>query len=115
MTTTIGGVTVADPDTPLNISYEMIGSDQRTFDGTLLRDFSNKKRTWGLTWSWLSFAQRNTLKTQLDILTAQSFSPPDIASTFTVLVDYNSYSESVITSGRPPTNYYTVNVTLKEQ
>ena len=114
MTTTIGGVTVADPDTPLYIIHEMIGSDQRAFDGTLLRDFSNKKRTWALTWSWLTLAQRNTLKTELDDLTAQSFSPPDIASTFTVLVDYNSYSESVITNGLG-VNYYTVNVILREQ
>lgn len=113
--TTLGGVTIAAPDAPMNVTRVMIGEDTRSQDGTLLRDWIAKKLQWNLRWSLLTDTEYATLDARLNVLTAQVFRPPDpdTAPSFTVLVDYNSYTSEVILDAFD-NEFYNVTVTLIE-
>ncbi len=113
MTTTLGGVTVADPDVPIDIENVLIGAYTESHDGTLLLQYTNVKLKFRARWTILPEAERNTLRARLDVVTSQAFKPPHTATTYTVLVKQDSIKERPEpTSGT--TSYYALEAELEE-
>lgn len=94
MATTLGGQTLRAPDNPVEGGRILVGTTERALNGTILRDYYTTKRRWSLKWTNLTTAERDTIMTEALDPTAQLFSPPDAAGTFTVLVDIDSISEN---------------------
>lgn len=72
MTTTLNGVTIADPyDYQAHLEY--LGSHRRSINGTLLLDYfsSTPKNKITMQWRLLTSAQRSTLQGQLNSAVTQ--------------------------------------------
>lgn len=100
MTTKIGlpgsEETVPDPiyDGPYEQTSTMVGTSQRTLDGTRKRHIAAQKKRWLVVWQALTTAQQNTLTTELNRKADLSWKPPT-GSTYTVQVD--SYTVDAFT------------------
>jgi hypothetical protein len=87
MTTSLGGVTLRDPDSPLDNIYRVFVGDQtEAHDGTLITQYTAEKLAWKLRWTLLTQAERDTIITQAEVRTAQTFSPPHTTATYSVVV-----------------------------
>jgi hypothetical protein len=93
MATTLGGVTLADPLSPTERSQVFVGQHRLAHDGTVLTDFAAIKWRWPLRWDNLTQAQRDTIYTQVQVTTSQTFSPPNEAGSYTVVVMQDTYRE----------------------
>jgi len=79
-------VTVADPEGPLLKVRRRIAGQGRALDGTMNTLHVAKKWAWDLEWRGITSAQYTTLWTELDRQENMTFSPPDEAGTYTVVV-----------------------------
>jgi hypothetical protein len=106
MSTTLGGVTLAEPDQPAEIERVFVGEQTEAHDGTLLTDYTAVKLKWKLKWSFLSQAERDAVRTRSLVVASQSFSPPHEAGSYTVVVRQGSYRERPEPSDGTNTYYY---------
>lgn len=112
MTTTLGGVTLRDPDTPVEIYAVFVGQQTEAHDGTLIADYTAQKLGWRLNWSVLTEAQRNTIRTQADKLTTQTFKPPYTTTNYNVVVKQDTVIETVHAGDN--NDYYTFAFDVEE-
>lgn len=94
MATTFSGSTVADPITPISKNQVLQGEQRRMHDGTLHTVFTAIKWRWTLEWDLLTEAERDAVYLAVQTTGSQSFSPPETASTFTVVVLQDTYRET---------------------
>lgn len=119
MSTTLDGVTLADPlwgeDGYTKESVD-VGARHTTADGKIHLDYVITRYLFTLKWKGRTETEKNTAHTEyLDALAGVVvFSPPDTASTFNVLAVQNSWKESYITDSAG-TKYYTFEMKLEEQ
>ncbi len=111
--TSLGGVTLAEPNIPIEISEVFVGEQHESHDGTLLTDYTNIKSKFKLDWDVLSQAQRDVIYTRAMVVTAQAFVPPHVATSYTVIVKRGAYREKPVPSGS--VYIWTVSLELEEQ
>lgn len=100
MATTLGGVTLADPLTPIAIDEEWTGIQTEAHDGTVLTDYTDLYRlVWHLEWEVLTQSQRDTIRTRYEVATSQTFSPPHEVGSYTVIVVRQTWEEEVYLMG----------------
>jgi hypothetical protein len=99
VTTTLGGVTLRDPDSPLEIYRVFTGVQVEAHDGTLLTDYTNEKLGWRLHWTLLTSAERGTIVTRAEVRTSQTFKPPHTSTTYTVFVKVDTLKEKPVYMG----------------
>ncbi len=99
MTTSLGGVTLAEPNVPIRIDEVFVGEQRQSHDGTLLTDYTNIKLKFKLDWDVVSQAERNAIYTQAMVVTSQAFVPPHTATSYTVVVKRGTYTEDPTPSG----------------
>jgi len=93
VTTTLGGVTLRDPDTPLEIYRVFVGQQEEAHDGTLITDYTAEKLGWKLKWTILTSSQRDTIITRAEVRTSQTFKPPHTSTTYSVVVKVDTLRE----------------------
>ena len=104
MTTTLGGVTLADPIYPTPKRFAFVGVQENSHNGTLLTDWTARKWRWTLEWKLLTQAQYDVILARALVTDGQSFSPPEITTTYTVVVIQESVEVSSYLNGNA-TNY----------
>lgn len=112
MATTLDGVTVADPLVPTDKEQVLTGAYRETLNGTTILDYTNIKWKFLVSWGLLTASQYATLIAKLQLTSSFVFSPPDEATTYTVLSKQDAISVSMIESGGA--SYYYVNAELVE-
>jgi hypothetical protein len=109
MATTLGGVTLVNPD------YEQegytrqaidVGTMHQMADGSIAYDNVTTRYRFTLSWNAITEVQRDAIETQYLIKTSQAFSPPDSAGTYTVFVIPNSFQDSYIEDIDGTRRYY---------
>lgn len=115
MATTLGGVTLATPaeDGGVRITARDLGTEMDMADGSLRYDHIGTRRHWALRWRGVTSAQRDSLWARYGVRTTQAFSPPESASSYTVIVIRDTWEEESVTSGG--TYYYDVGFEIEEQ
>jgi len=108
MATTLGGVTLAEPAYE-NEGYvrvaEDVGAIHGLADGDVVYDYVGTRYRFRLNWKTITEAERNTILTRYLVKTAQAFSPPDAAGTYTVLVVPGSFRDGYIEDGSATRRY----------
>ena len=116
MATTLGGTTLAEPAYE-NDGYEIeavdVGAVQNLASGAVGYDYVATRRRFTLRWRNTSESDRNNAWTRYQVKTSQAFSPPDSASSITVIVVPNSWRCDYINAG-DGTRYYTYEMQLEE-
>lgn len=112
MATTLDSVTVADPLTPTDKEQQLTGAYRDTLNGTTILDYTNIKWKFFVSWGLLTAAQYVTLIAKLQLTDSFVFSPPDEATTYTVLSKQDALRVSMADSGGTP--YYYVDAELVE-
>jgi len=118
ITTTLGGVTIANPKHD-NDGCEMeaidVGVMHDMADGSIVYDYVTTRRRWTLRWSNITDAERSAIFTRYRVKTSQEFKPPNADGTYTVLVEPNSWRQTYITGSDYDTEYWTCEMRLVEQ
>ena len=83
-----------------------IGTMHTLADGSIAYDSVTTRYRFTLSWNAITEAQRNAIETQYLIKTEQTFSPPDAATDYTVLVLPNSFQDSYLEDGGGTRRYY---------
>ena len=102
MATVMGTTTLAEPayeDDGYTRSVQDVGALHETADGGMTYDYIGAKYRFRLKWKAITEAEKTAILTEYAVKTAQVFSPPDAATTYTVLVSPNSWSETYIVDG----------------
>lgn len=97
MTTTLGGVTLEDPNyAPEGYvrAAQDVGVLHEMADGSSVYDSITTKYRFRLSWNGVTEAQRNAILTRYLVKTSQAFSPPDTTAEYTVFVVPNSWNDS---------------------
>lgn len=118
ITTTLGGVTIANPkhdEDGCELETIDVGVMHDMADGSVVYDYVATRRRWTLRWSHISTTEKSAIYTRYLIKTAQSFKPPNSSSTYTVLVEPNSWRETYIAGSDYDTRYYNCEMRLVEQ
>ena len=109
MATTLGGVTLAQPD------YERGGYTREAIDvgmmhnlasGGVVYDAVTTRYRFALSWNAITEAERNAILLRYLVKTSQAFSPPDSATEYTVFVVANSWRDDYIEDGGGTRRYY---------
>lgn len=81
-------VTVRDPDEAPRFARNLIrvGGTWRTLDGSGKQHVTAAKWRWEVSWTMLTDAQYTTISTELQRLVPMSWSPPDEATTYSVMI-----------------------------
>ena len=109
MATTLGGVTLADPNYEregYRLGLEDVGVLNVMADGSAVYDYVDTLYTFNLSWNAITESQKNAIRARYLVKTVQAFSPPDSASTYNVLVVPNSWREDYIEDGSATRRYY---------
>ena len=73
-----------------------VGAMHEMADGSIVYDSITTRLRFPLNWNGITEAERDTIFTQYQIKTAQTFSPPDTTGTYTVIVVPNSWHDSYL-------------------
>lgn len=92
MSTTLDGTTLPEP-AACTMSADEVSVQRRMANGTLRTAIVAVNRRWQMSWNGLTAGDRNALRTDYETTTAQTFKPPDTATTYTVYVVPNSWTE----------------------
>jgi hypothetical protein len=116
MSTTLGGVTlpdpVAGPEGCRRTAIDVGGKDTMA-DGSIRIDDIGTRLRFDLAWRGLSSGQRDTLWTRYGVRTVQTFSPPEDATSYNVLIIGNTWKEG---SQRTASGFiYEVEFAVEEQ
>ena len=115
MSTTLAGVTLPDPDNPIEVTETWTGQQTEAHDGTLLSVYTNLSRLhWKLEWDLLTAAERATLRTRYEVTASQTFKPPHTATTYTVVVMRPTWQEKPRQMSSESTILYYVSFELEE-
>uniref|UniRef100_A0A6M3LAS3 Uncharacterized protein n=1 Tax=viral metagenome TaxID=1070528 RepID=A0A6M3LAS3_9ZZZZ len=114
MSTTLGGTTLPNVNGECVPSIDGVVVQKRMADDTL-RTYSsgNTKYQWSISWKSLSETDKNTIVGKCTTYAAQSFSPPDTSSSYSVQVVPGTLSTPLVKGGAS-TIRYDVSVTLKQ-
>ena len=116
MSTTLGGTTLPDPIADLEghgADSVDIGAMNEMADGSVVYDHISSRYRFHLAWRAISAANFATIQTKALVKTAQTYSPPESATTYSVFVVPGSFkykSREIGTS----TPYYDVELSLVE-
>jgi len=110
--TTLGGVTLAYPDVPLNKSEIYNATQRRAADNTLLSSVSGGvKYKWRLKWSNLTAAEMSVVKARALVTAAQTWVPCDEDGvSYSCVVTRNTLA----ITPQPNADYYTIEFELEE-
>ena len=116
MTTTLGGVTLAQPNYEREgyvRAAQDVGVMHEMADGSLVYDSVTTRYRYSLVWNGVTESERDDIQTQYEVKTSQAFSPPDSATEYTVFVVKNSFQDSYLhtTDG---TRYYWCQLQLED-
>jgi hypothetical protein len=98
---------------PIEMEEVFVGEQTEAHDGTLLTDYTAIKTKWKLKWSNLTETQRDAIATRALVVTSQSFSPPQEAASYTVVVRRGTWRERPEPSAGA-TVYYHVEFEVEE-
>jgi len=102
MATTLGGTTLAEPayghDGCIRTVVDVVAQHE-LLSGDLAVDYTGYRWRWSLRWQGITTTERNTIRGKYLVRTTQTFSPPDTATEYTVLVVPNSWRDSYIEGG----------------
>ena len=116
MATTLGGVTLSEPN------YEQegyvraaqdVGVVHEMADGSGVYDHVTTKYRFRLSWNGVTEVERDAILARYLVKTSQAFSPPDSATSYTVFVVPNSFQDSYLEDGGG-TRYYWCQLELVE-
>ena len=116
MSTTLGGTTLPNPIVDLEghgADLVDVGVLLEMANGSLVHDYVSSRYRFHLTWRAISAANFATIQTKALVKTAQTYSPPESATEYSVFVVPGSFkwkSREIGTS----TPYYDVELTLEE-
>lgn len=114
MTTTLGGLTLPDPLFPTPREQVFVGVHEESHNGTTITDYTNQKWKWTLHFANLTEAQYTTLIAKAQTTSSQSFSPPESASSYTVVVLQDTIRVETIPFGDGATARYMVEFQVEE-
>lgn len=119
VTMTLGGTTLANPkhdNDGCEVEAIDIGTMHDMADGSVVYDYVTTRRRWTLRWANITAAERSDIYGCYVTKVAMTFKPPNSASTtYTVLVEPNSWRETYITGSDYDTRYYNCEMRLVEQ
>jgi hypothetical protein len=92
--------------TLVNPDYEPVGTMHQLANGSIAYDSITTRWRFTLSWNAITEAQRNAIETGYLEKGQQTFSPPDSATDYTVLVVPNSFQDSYLEDGGGTRRYY---------
>jgi hypothetical protein len=116
MSTTLGGVTLANPiynEEGSAVEVIDVGGTLTMADGSIVQDYITTRYRWKIGWRGLTAAEFATIKTQAEVRTAQVFSPPEEATEYTVVVVLGSWRYDSFETGSS-TPYFNCELQLEE-
>ena len=116
MATTLGGVTLSEPNYEREgyvRAAQDVGAMHEMADGSTVYDSVTTKYRFRLSWNGVTESERDDILTRYLVKTSQAFSPPDSAGTYTVFVVPNSWNDSYL-EDQDGTRYYWCQLELVE-
>ena len=110
MTMTMGGITIADPDVPVEGEQVFIGQQDESHDGTLITIYTNIKWKWRLKWSLLTAAQYALVLARANTVASQTMVLPFDATSYTVVVKQDTLKYRP----EPSSSYFAIEFEVEE-